>query len=185
MSCWVVMDVDRDEIKAAYSMREVAERYGFQPNRAGFISCPFHQGDRTPSMKLYEKDFHCHACGAHGDIFDFMMQMDGISFKEAFHTLSGDYQPGSRKALLARRERFLMEKKGREAAEKRFRNWHSARLDEVCRLLRRLDRVVPMLPPLTEEWAAAVNMREGTRYKYEVLIYGTRQEQEEMRERDE
>ena len=44
-----------EEIKATYSMRNVVERYGFQPNRAGFIHCPFHGGDREPSLKVYDR----------------------------------------------------------------------------------------------------------------------------------
>lgn len=76
-----------EEIKEKYSMRDIVERYGLRPNRAGFITCPFHLGDRTPSMKIYKGDFHCYACGANGDIFDFVMRMDGSSFKEAFQSL--------------------------------------------------------------------------------------------------
>ena len=53
----------KEEIKSAYSMRDILARYGIQPNRAGFIQCPFHKGDREPSMKIYEKDFHCFGCG--------------------------------------------------------------------------------------------------------------------------
>lgn len=79
------------EIKDLYSMRDIAARYGLQGNRAGFIPCPFHQGDRNPSLKLYDRDFHCHACGAHGDIFDFVQLMDGLTFKEAFEALGGGY----------------------------------------------------------------------------------------------
>ena len=41
-----------EEIKQQYSMRDVVEMYGFHPNRAGFISCPFHSGDHSPSMKI-------------------------------------------------------------------------------------------------------------------------------------
>ena len=52
LSFWAVIDVDCSEIKNTYSMRDIVERYGFHPNRAGFISCPFHQGDRTPSLKV-------------------------------------------------------------------------------------------------------------------------------------
>ena len=47
----------KDEIKEQYSMRDIVEQYDFHPNRAGFISCPFHSGDRTPSMKIYKKTF--------------------------------------------------------------------------------------------------------------------------------
>ena len=84
-----------DEIKQAVSMRDVVERYGYHPNRAGFISCPFHQGDRTPSMKIYKRDYHCHACGANGDIFSFVMGMENCDFKTAFKMLGGSYKAKS------------------------------------------------------------------------------------------
>ena len=78
-----------EEIKQQYYMRDVVEMYGFHPNRAGFISCPFHSGDHSPSMKIYPKDFYCHACGENGDIFTFVQKMDDCSFKEAFLKLGG------------------------------------------------------------------------------------------------
>ena len=81
-----------EEIKAAYSMRDIVERYGFRPTRAGFIPCPFHSGDRQASLKVYDRDFHCHACGAHGDIIDFVMMMDDVDFKTAYQSLGGEYQ---------------------------------------------------------------------------------------------
>ena len=81
-----------EEIKAQYSMRDVLQMYGIQPNRAGFIHCVFHQGDRTASCKIYPKDFHCHACGANGDIFTFVQRMDNCSFKDAFKRLGGSYE---------------------------------------------------------------------------------------------
>ena len=70
-----------DEIKQQYSMREIVDLYGIQINRSGFCSCPFHNGDRTPSMKIYPKDYHCHACGANDDIFTFVQKMDNCDFK--------------------------------------------------------------------------------------------------------
>lgn len=76
-----------DEIKEIYSMRDILIRYGLQPSRKGFIHCPFHQGDRDASMKVYDRDFHCFACGAHGDIFSFVMKMECCSFKDAFYLL--------------------------------------------------------------------------------------------------
>lgn len=63
-----------EEIKESVSIREVLQRCGLPaPNRAGFIQCPFHKGDRTPSMKIYQKDYHCFACGANGDVFTFLL----------------------------------------------------------------------------------------------------------------
>ena len=82
-------------------MTSIVERYGYRPNRAGFISCPFHTGDRSPSMKIYAKDFHCHACGANGDIFSFIQRMDNCDFKTAFYSLGGSYQKPSDASKLA------------------------------------------------------------------------------------
>ena len=45
----------KEELKQRYSMKEIVEQYGFRPNRAGFIRCPFHTGDRDASLKIYER----------------------------------------------------------------------------------------------------------------------------------
>ena len=81
-----------EEIKQQYSMRDILSRYGIQVNRSGFARCPFHSGDRNPSMKVYQKDYHCFACGANGDIFTFVQRMDGLTFKEVFLSLGGAYE---------------------------------------------------------------------------------------------
>lgn len=84
--------MNTEQIKDLYFMRDILERYGLQqPNRSGFICCPFHK-EKTASMKVYPKDFHCFGCGVNGDIFTFVMLMDGISFKEAFIELGGNYE---------------------------------------------------------------------------------------------
>lgn len=72
-------------------MKDVAARYGLVPNRAGFIKCPFHKGDNTASMKLYQDNFYCYGCGVTGDVFKFVMLMENVPFKEAFELLGGTY----------------------------------------------------------------------------------------------
>lgn len=115
-----------EEIKETYSMKDIVERYGFHPNRAGFIHCPFHGGDREPSLKVYDQDFHCHACGAHGDVFEFVMMMDDVSFKDAFQSLGGVYQKptfSSRLAVYRSQKRREMARKEQERmAEKKGLN---------------------------------------------------------------
>lgn len=141
-----------EEIKAAYSMRDVVERYGFQPNRTGFIRCPFHGGDREPSLKVYDRDFHCHACGAHGDIFDFIMMVDGISFKEAYQSLGGEYQKptfSSRLAVYrAQKQRAMRQKEVEREREK-------------CRLNNRLISIyrayMERSEPLGDVWTDSYN----------------------------
>ncbi len=82
----------KEEIKDLYSMEDMLEKYGLpKPNRSGFICCPFHN-EKTASMKIYPKDFYCFGCGQSGDIFTFVQLMDGISFREAFSELGGDYE---------------------------------------------------------------------------------------------
>lgn len=45
--------------------------------------CPFHKED-TPSFCVYADNWgHCYGCGWHGNIFDYLMKMRSIEFKEA------------------------------------------------------------------------------------------------------
>lgn len=81
----------KDEIKAIYPMIRVAGMYGFRPNKSGFISCPFHR-ENTASMMIYKDSYYCFGCGAGGDIFSFIMEMDCLTFKEAFISLGGTYE---------------------------------------------------------------------------------------------
>lgn len=71
-----------EEIKRTVFMEELVERYGLYPNRAGFIVCPFHKGDRNASLKIYKDSFYCFGCGAAGDVFDFVRKMDGMLYRE-------------------------------------------------------------------------------------------------------
>lgn len=154
----------KDEIKEKYSMRDVAEQYGLHPNRSGFISCPFHSGDRTPSLKIYKKDFHCHACGANGDIFDFVMRMDGLSFREAFQSLGGTYEKPSFSSDVAiyraRKQREMKEKQARREAEDRELN---NLLISVYR--RHMERS----EPLSDAWCDCYNRLQKELYRHEIL----------------
>lgn len=52
--------------------------------------CPFH-ADRTPSFSVSDEKglFHCFGCGAGGDVFDFVMRRDQLSFSEAVRWIDG------------------------------------------------------------------------------------------------
>ena len=84
--------MDKETIKQQNSMRDVLSRYSMVPNRAGFVQCPFHPKDRTASMKIYKDSYYCFGCGATGDIFTFVQNMDNCDFKTAFAILGGTYQ---------------------------------------------------------------------------------------------
>ena len=44
--------------------------------------CPFHNED-TPSLKLYDDHYHCFACGAHGDVINFVADLTGLRTYDA------------------------------------------------------------------------------------------------------
>lgn len=51
--------------------------------------CPFHQ-ERTPSFIVSpeRQTFHCFGCGKGGNVFRFLMEMDGVTFPEAVRALA-------------------------------------------------------------------------------------------------
>ena len=53
--------------------------------------CPFHK-EKSPSFTVNEEKgfYHCFGCGAHGSVFDFVMQTEGLSFPEAVERLAGE-----------------------------------------------------------------------------------------------
>lgn len=154
-----------DEIKQSVSMREVVEGYGYHPNRAGFISCPFHQGDRTPSMKIYKRDYHCHACGANGDIFSFVMGMEHCDFKTAYKALGGSYKAKSDHQRNLYHYHF---QKRKEAEIKRFQRAEQEKKEVIEEI--RMNKLFKKLSPVfSDDWCEAVNRLEYLFGKLEYL----------------
>ena len=77
-------------IKDRLTMREVLERYGYEPNKKGFVCCMFHN-EKTPSMKIFEKDYHCFGCGANGDVFSFVQKLFNLSFPDTLKKIDLDF----------------------------------------------------------------------------------------------
>ena len=77
-------------IKDRLTMREVLLRYGYEPNSREFVRCPFHN-EKTPSMKIFDKDYHCFGCGEHGDVITFVQKLFNLSFQEALKKIDIDF----------------------------------------------------------------------------------------------
>ena len=51
--------------------------------------CPFHN-ERTPSFYVYDDHYHCFGCGSHGDAIAYVMQQQGMEFREAVDQLAAE-----------------------------------------------------------------------------------------------
>ena len=51
--------------------------------------CPFHH-EKSPSFTVSEEKgfYHCFGCGAHGDVINFLMQAEKLTFYEALEVLA-------------------------------------------------------------------------------------------------
>lgn len=83
-------DENIESLKSVVPIEEVVGRYALLrrsgANYAGL--CPFHE-DRVPSLVVYpeSRSFHCFGCQAHGDVLEFLMKVEHVSFPEALEIL--------------------------------------------------------------------------------------------------
>lgn len=152
-----------EEIKEKYSMRDVLDRYGLRTNRAGFCSCPFHKGDRTASMKIYEDSFYCFGCGANGDIFSFVQLMDRCDFKTAFLSLGGTYEKKAKTSSKIALYRIQQQKKQREKEADRDRQRRQLNLE----LIDVYRDVMENAEPFSDAWVDACNA-----LQYQLYLHG-------------
>jgi len=85
-----------EDIKARLPISEVVgARVRFDAKKSNiargdyWACCPFH-GEKTPSFHCDDRQgrYHCFGCGASGDIFRFLTELDGLSFYEAVERLA-------------------------------------------------------------------------------------------------
>lgn len=88
------MNIPKATIEAIRDRTDIAEVVGrhvtlLRKGRSLVGLCPFHQ-ENTPSFNVVEAKaiYHCFGCGAGGDVFKFLMELEGLSFVEAIKELA-------------------------------------------------------------------------------------------------
>ncbi len=87
-----IRDEDIAEVRERARIEEVVSQY-VTLRRAGAAEkglCPFHD-EKTPSFQVRPAmgSYHCFGCGAGGDVFRFVMEVEGMAFVEAVERLAG------------------------------------------------------------------------------------------------
>jgi len=79
------------KIKESVDLVELIQEYIplTRRGRSSVALCPFH-AEKTPSFTVYSESQHykCYGCGKAGDVFDFLKEKEGWSFREAAEALA-------------------------------------------------------------------------------------------------
>jgi DNA primase len=156
-------------LKRRYPVEDVIARAGVRLRRSGgrlVGRCPFHE-ERTPSFTVYpdQGTYHCYGCGAHGDVFTFIMARERCSFAEAMARLTGGDLPPAPRPLappaepdLTDRQRAILTVTARAYA------------DDLT-AARALDAALAVAPALAEAGRARLRAAHGVRRADAALAY--------------
>ena len=87
-----VKQSDVEELKSRADLVEIISGYvSLKPASAGSFKglCPFHS-EKSPSFNVRNSPafYHCFGCGAGGDVFKFLQEIESISFADAVQLLA-------------------------------------------------------------------------------------------------
>ena len=89
-----IRDEDIAEVREKARIDEIISDYvTLRPAGGGSLKglCPFHD-EKSPSFNVNPgRGWHCFGCGEGGDVFAFLMKIDGLGFSEAVERLADKY----------------------------------------------------------------------------------------------
>ena len=85
------MSSDVELVKSRVNIVDIIGEYVKLTKAGGSLkaNCPFHQ-ENTPSFIVNEEKqyYHCFGCNQGGDVITFLMEIEGIGFREALQMLA-------------------------------------------------------------------------------------------------
>ncbi len=163
-------------------MQECVRYYGIEINRSGFVRCPFHGGDRTPSLKIYpgNRGWCCFGCNTSGSVIDFVMHYFNLDFTAATIKLNDDFNLGlpvgkvkalsyrDRKSFVEKsREIVVARKKVNQTIEEAERTYNDA-LDMFCAC----DLILLLTEPMSDDWCKALHYISTAKYRLDEAEMG-------------
>ena len=87
-----ISEEQKEEVRAKVDISDIVSSYGYHlEHKSGALwcCCPFHN-EKTPSFKVDEArgTYHCFGCGESGDVFDFVMKQEGLTFGDTIKKLA-------------------------------------------------------------------------------------------------
>lgn len=80
-----------EHVRTSVNITDVISQYvGLKKSGSNFMGlCPFHE-EKTPSFSVSEEKqiFHCFSCGRGGNVFKFLIELDGLSFPESVNKVA-------------------------------------------------------------------------------------------------
>lgn len=175
-----------ETIKELVNVPQAAERYGLNVTHGNMCLCPFH-GEKTSSMKLYEKNYHCFGCGAHGDVIALAANLFDIPMLEAAKRINADFSLGlDMEKPISSREIALIQCKKQEAedfAKRESNAWLTLAeyFSELCHWRTEFAPKSETEEP-DERFLESLQKRDYIEHLCNVFIIGTKEERLALRE---
>lgn len=172
-----------DEAKRLVSACDAAEHYGFHPNRANFIPCPFHL-EKSASLKLFNNGtWHCFGCGKGGTVVDFVMQLFNLSALDAIRKMNVDFNlslplngPPNKEQQEAAQQRHKL-----KLISDKYEQWRDNLSNQLSEAYRIGHQVLLNCPDkLTEQEILAVKWHSSLEYWSDLLLSGNLDKQMEV-----
>lgn len=167
-----------EDIKEMVDIAEAVQVYGVKLKH-GMGCCPFHD-DSTPSFSVKNGRYKCFACGAGGDVIDFVSRITGLGFADTLNEINNRFALGLSEKKSAAAQLGILERQKRKRKKELFKAWQNRAFDILNIYCKQLRRVLRKGYADSDEYLNAVMRIDKTEYMLDILTFGTDREVSEM-----